>query len=69
MILKPAIEALASAIVLCHNHPSGNIMPSEADNLLTQKTKNACQLVDIDFIDHLIVSNEKYFSYADIELV
>jgi len=55
----------ATAIILCHNHPSGNLRPSNADNVLTQKVKEAAALMDIKVMDHIIVSNEGYYSFAD----
>ncbi len=65
IILKTAIEKTASAIIVCHNHPSGNIKPSDADINLTKKIKAACKLVDISFPDHVIVSYSGYYSFAD----
>ena len=65
IILKPAIENLASSIVLCHNHPSGNIYPSEADEKITDKVSGAADIMDIKVLDHLIVTDEDYFSFAD----
>ncbi len=65
IILKPAIENLASSIVLCHNHPSGNIYPSEADEKITDKVSEAADIMDIKVLDHLIVTDENYFSFAD----
>jgi DNA repair protein RadC len=51
--------------VLCHNHPSGSLKPSRADELLTRKIKEAAQLLDMNVIDHIIVSEEGYYSFAD----
>ncbi len=65
IILKAAIEKTASGIIVCHNHPSGNIKPSNSDINLTKKLKNACELVDIPLLDHIIVSFSDYFSFAD----
>ncbi len=65
IILKAAIEKTASGIIVCHNHPSGNIKPSSADINLTKKLKSACELVDISFLDHLIVSYNQFYSFAD----
>lgn len=65
IILKKALEHDATAIILCHNHPSGNLKPSKSDELLTQKIKQASALLDIHVMDHIIVSNEGYFSFAD----
>ena len=65
IILKSAISKLSSGLILAHNHPSGNLQPSPADKQLTQKIKNACQLLDISLLDHLIITNNSYFSFAD----
>ncbi len=65
MILKEAVLHLASSIILCHNHPSGNPLPSQNDDLITQRVKDSCRLVDITVLDHLIVCDGRYYSYAD----
>jgi len=65
MILKIAIEKLASNIIVCHNHPSGNIDPSQQDINITKKLAAACKLMDINFLDHLIIGNNTYYSFAD----
>ncbi|MBK9532710.1 MAG: DNA repair protein RadC [Chitinophagaceae bacterium] len=65
IILKKALEEDATAIVLCHNHPSGNLQPSRADEELTQKIKEAAAFFDIKILDHIIVSEEGYYSFAD----
>lgn len=65
VILKKAIEAEACSIVLSHNHPSGSLKPSRADEELTQKIRMAATYLDIKVIDHIIVSDEGYFSFAD----
>lgn len=65
IILKKALEHNAVNIVLCHNHPSGSLKPSRADELLTRKIKEAAQLLDMNVIDHIIVSEEGYYSFAD----
>ncbi len=65
VILKKALEQEATAIVLCHNHPSGNLRPSQADEDLTMKIKEAAKYFDIRVLDHIIVSEEGYFSFAD----
>lgn len=64
-ILKAAIEIKATGIVLTHNHPSGNLKPSQSDKNLTDKIKNAASFLDISLLDHIIVSNQGYFSFAD----
>jgi DNA repair protein RadC len=65
IILKKAIEHGATSIVLCHNHPSGNLKPSKSDEELTKKIKEASKYHDIEVIDHIIVSEEGYFSFSD----
>ncbi len=65
IIFKVAIENLASSIILVHNHPSGNLNPSQADKELTKKLKEAGKLLDIPVLDHLIFTNTSYFSFAD----
>ncbi len=65
IILKKALEEDATSIVLSHNHPSGSLKPSKADELLTQKIKEAAQYFDIKVIDHIIVSEEGFYSFAD----
>ena len=65
LILKNALERLATAIVACHNHPSGNTKPSNEDIKITKKIKDACKLMDIVLLDHLIISDSNYFSFAD----
>lgn len=69
IIFKNAINALASAVVLCHNHPSGNLNPSQADIELTKKMKGIGVLMDTPVIDHIIVGNNNYFSFADENLL
>lgn len=68
-IFKTALENNASSIILCHNHPSGNIKPSEADIKLTKKLKDAELLLDISVLDHVIVGDNTYFSFADENLM
>jgi DNA repair protein RadC len=65
IILKQAIEKLASSVILCHNHPSGNRNPSTADDSITQKLKEGSQLLDIQILDHIIIADIEFFSYAD----
>jgi len=65
LIFKSALENLASAIILVHNHPSGNLKPSEADIALTRKVKSAGSLLEIPVLDHLIFTNNGYYSFAD----
>lgn len=65
LILKTTLEKLASSIILCHNHPSGNLQASNADLQITRKIKDAAQLMDIAVIDHIIIGQNKYLSLAD----
>ncbi|MES2574627.1 MAG: DNA repair protein RadC [Bacteroidota bacterium] len=65
LIFKMAFELGATAIILCHNHPSGNLTPSDADKQLTRKLKVAGDSLDVKVLDHLIVAETKYFSFAD----
>jgi DNA repair protein RadC len=66
VIFSAALKGNASGIICAHNHPSGNLNPSESDSRLTQKLKDAGTLMDIQVLDHLIISTDgNYFSYAD----
>lgn len=66
LVAKYALDSLCSSVILFHNHPSGNTEPSEADNLVTAKVKNALKFLDIRLMDHIILTPENgYFSYAD----
>lgn len=65
IILKEAVMELASGIILCHNHPSGNIRPSGNDDSFTKRFKDAAKLLDIALLDHIIIAENDYFSYAD----
>ncbi len=65
IIFKHAIEQLASAIILFHNHPSGNLKPSKADIKLTKKLKETGVMLDTPVLDHLIIGEKDYFSFAD----
>jgi DNA repair protein RadC len=65
IVLKYALEKLASAIALCHNHPSGNPCPSTSDDKITNKLKMACANMDIQLTDHIIFSENGFYSYAD----
>jgi len=65
IIMKKAIENLASGIIVCHNHPSGNLSPSESDTRITQKIKEAGNMMDIQLLDHLIISDKDFYSFAD----
>lgn len=65
LIFKPAIARLSSAIILCHNHPSGTLYPSPEDKTLTKKLVQAGTLLDIPVLDHLIFTDQGYYSFAD----
>jgi DNA repair protein RadC len=69
IILKKALDLRAVNMILCHNHPSGNLRPSKADEEITFKIKNAAALLDIQVLDHIIVSIEGFFSFADEGLI
>ena len=69
IIFKSAIESLASAMILCHNHPSGNLKPSNADIQLTKKLQEAGIMLDIPVLDHLIIGEKDYFSFSDEHLM
>jgi DNA repair protein RadC len=65
VIFSAALKANASSLILAHNHPSGNIKPSDADKYLTRKIKEAGKLLDISVLDHIIVTTEGYCSLVD----
>ncbi|WEK35807.1 MAG: DNA repair protein RadC [Candidatus Pseudobacter hemicellulosilyticus] len=65
IILKKALEVNSLSLILCHNHPSGNCQPSAADHAITSRVKDAASLLDIRLLDHLIVTEENYYSFAD----
>ena len=65
IILRKALEEDAVNLILCHNHPSGSLKPSRADEELTKKIKEAARLLDITVLDHIIVSENGYYSFAD----
>lgn len=65
VILRRALEEDAVSIILCHNHPSGSLKPSRADEQLTGKIRDAARLMDIQVLDHIIVSDSGYYSFAD----
>lgn len=67
-IIKRALKYNAAAIIVAHNHPSGSCLPSESDRSLTKKIEMACELVDIRFVDHIIVGKGDYFSFEEEKL-
>ena len=65
IIFQTALKVSAASVILCHNHPSGNIKPSESDIRLTQKIKKAGSFLDLPCLDHIILTEDSYFSFAD----
>lgn len=65
LIFSAALAAKATSIILCHNHPSGNLQPSQSDIHLTKQCKQAGDFLEIKVIDHMIISSEGYYSFAD----
>ena len=65
LVMKKAVESLSSGIIICHNHPSGNITPSDADKKITKKIKEAASFFDIQLLDHVIIAGKNYYSFAD----
>jgi DNA repair protein RadC len=65
LVLKKALEVLCTSFICCHNHPSGNLFPSNEDIRLTNKLKMAAEIMDIKLIDHIILTNDSYYSFAD----
>lgn len=65
LVLRNGIMCCASGIIVSHNHPSGNTQPSNADNMFTQKLKEAARFMDIRVLDHVIIGGDSYYSYAD----
>jgi DNA repair protein RadC len=68
LILSVALKTLATGLILAHNHPSGNLHPSEADIQLIRKVKEAAKIMDIEVLDHMILSSNGYFSFTDESL-
>ncbi|MBT8273338.1 MAG: DNA repair protein RadC [Bacteroidia bacterium] len=69
LVLKKALELNATGLILVHNHPSGTLNPSEADKKLTRKLKDASLSLDIKVLDHLIITEKAYFSFADEAII
>jgi DNA repair protein RadC len=65
LIFGIALKTAASSIILSHNHPSGNLKPSQSDRTLTEKIKKGCTLLDLMILDHIIITSEKYLSFSD----
>ncbi len=69
IIMREAVLANATILAVCHNHPSGNLRPSQMDNLLTSNLKNACDMMRIHLLDHVIITDGHYYSYHEEGLV
>ncbi len=69
LVFKPALQHLACAMIICHNHPSGSLKPSDADLKITKQLKEAGHTLEIPVLDHLIVGEDKYYSFADNGLI
>jgi DNA repair protein RadC len=65
IVAKYAVESLSAGVILCHNHPSGNMKPSQSDVDITKKIKQALALFGVQVLDHLIIAPGKYYSFAD----
>ena len=65
IIIREAVLANATILAVCHNHPSGSLKPSKADDQLTQSIKRACEVMRIHFLDHVIVTDGEYYSYHE----
>lgn len=65
LIMGTALKCFATGFIICHNHPSGNLNPSREDKHITEKLKEAGKLLDIQIMDHLIITEDNYFSFAD----
>ena len=69
LILKKALDRLGSSLILCHNHPSGNLKPSDADIKITSKIAEASRTMDIQLLDHIIIADNAYFIFSDEGLI
>jgi DNA repair protein RadC len=69
LVLQQALKWGATAMIVAHNHPTGNLTPSAADKTLTLKLKDAAKLLDMVLLDHIIVGKNEYFSFADQQLL
>ena len=66
IIIREAVLCNATIVAVCHNHPSGNITPSKADDALTQQIKRACEVMRLHFLDHVIITDGQYYSYHEM---
>jgi DNA repair protein RadC len=65
VVMTIALQSAASSIILAHNHPSGNLKPSDGDKRITEKLKSACSFLDVSLLDHLIITDSSYFSFQE----
>jgi len=65
LILKKAIDAMATSVIIAHNHPSGQLKASQSDRQITEKIKTACKLIDIQLVDHIIIANQQFISFYE----
>lgn len=65
LLFSLALESLASSIILAHNHPSGNLKPSQQDKAVTRKVKNMAEIMEMNLLDHIILTKDGYYSFAD----
>lgn len=65
LLMKKVLDSQSTAIIVSHNHPSGNLTPSASDRQLTEKIKQACSFFDIRLLDHLVIANNQYFSFSN----
>ena len=65
IVFKYVIDSLATQFIICHNHPSGNTNPSEADKQMTKRLKEFSQLIDVNLLDHVILTSESYYSFME----
>jgi DNA repair protein RadC len=69
IVAKYVVDSLATGIILAHNHPSGTLSPSEADKKITEKIKQAMYFFDVKVLDHIILTADSYFSFADNNII
>lgn len=69
IVAKYAVDCLASGVILAHNHPSGNLKPSDADRVLTEKVTEGLKLLDVKVVDHIILTKDSYLSFSDLGLL
>ncbi|MBN2892372.1 MAG: DNA repair protein RadC [Bacteroidales bacterium] len=69
LIMKSALDNIATSLIVCHNHPSGNMKPSEGDYLITQKISEAGKILNIKLLDHVIISSKEFYSFAENSLI